>query len=170
MNFCACSCADMRISCRCLYAEAGTTIPEERGSQRLRLPRARQDCEVNERRGQEARPFSSRRIKKYKKSTKRFQGSSTRCLSLQQEEYIELWLVVMINLVPSAMQDFAQQKAARGRMNKSEKMRKQKSEDEFSARRDSNESQREPKRPEERGQRQKEGQCTRKTMEGDERI
>lgn len=65
-------------------------------------------------------------FKRKKRKKRRFQGSSTRSLSLQQEECIELWLVVMINLVPSEMQDFAQQEATRGKMNKRGKMRKQK--------------------------------------------
>ena len=76
---------------------------------------------------------------------RRYQGSSTRSLCLQQEEYIELWLVVMINLVSSEMQDFAQQEATRGRMNKRGKMRKQKSENRVQVPKETQ------KRPKERG-------------------
>lgn len=122
MKFCACSCANMRISCRCLYAAAGTTVPEERRAQRPGfLCEARMEGEQEKAARREALFFKRKKRKK-----RRFQGSSTRSLSLQQEECIELWLVVMINLVPSEMQDFAQQEATRGKMNKRGKMRKQK--------------------------------------------
>lgn len=40
------------------------------GNTEAGLPRVRQECEVNERRGQEARSFSSRRIKIKKKDRK----------------------------------------------------------------------------------------------------